>query len=220
MVKAVIFDLDGVIADSEKLKGEAHARTCRLFGGQVSADIYRSVMGQSGDSVMKAFLEAGSIKAGRNDYRRTFGEQYRLLLEGGVNAMPGAVELLKILAEQNWKIGLVSSSERWMIDLILKDLSVKDCFDVVVSGNDVAEHKPSPGLYMRAIELMAVKPEEVVAIEDSESGIMAANRAGIKVIALRHLLNQNHDFSQAVSVITSLEPTGDILRLLTKAEVK
>lgn len=216
MTKIILFDLDGVIADSEKLKGEAHARTCRVYGGRISADVYRNVMGQSGDSVMEAFLEASSISVSKDDYRETFEEQYRLLLESGVEAMPGAIKLLKTLTEQNWAIGLVSSSERWMIDLILRDLSIEGYFNVIVSGNDVAKHKPSPELYNRAIELMQVKPEEVMAIEDSESGVIAASRAGLKVIALRHSLNEKHDFSQAASVLSSLELTEDVLNELTK----
>ena len=212
--KFILFDLDGVIADSERLKGQAFTEACRYYGGKISSEFYPTVIGQPGEEVIKAFIKASGANVNASECIQRFKQVYRKLLKQHIKAVPGAGDLLRTLKEHDWKVGLVSSSGREALNYIVDQLGFRGYFNDIVSAKDVQKHKPAPDLYLKAMERMNIKPENGLAIEDTESGIAAAQSAGLKVIALKHDLNNRHDFSKANLVIDSLEPPKKVLKAI------
>jgi HAD superfamily hydrolase (TIGR01509 family) len=215
--RAVLFDLDGVLVRTEALKAEAHAAAVRRLGGKVSPLLYRRYMGKSHEAVRSAFLAEAGIKADLRDYTRIYQEEYRELLRQRLTVAPGAAELLRDLVDRGFSLGLVTSSRSWMTDYVLDKTGLDAFFNVRVSAEDVKNPKPAPDSYRLAMRLIGARLGEAVAIEDSESGVEAATRAGLAVVAIRHSWNQNHDFAKAIAVFDSLQNSARILAAIESA---
>ena len=115
---------------------------------------------------------------------------------------PNVVELLSNLKERGKKIGVVSSAFAWMVDKVLIQLDMKKFFDIIIASEHVTEHKPDPEAYLLALRNLGLPGSEVLIFEDSESGLIAAKRAGCDSVAFKHEFNSGHDFGLAHAVIT------------------
>jgi HAD superfamily hydrolase (TIGR01509 family) len=204
-IAAALFDLDGTLVDSEKLKARALSETISRLGGVASAELYQQVMGSSWETVRKHFLINSAVSAEAEEFDSIFRLLYGELISTEVVARPCTHKYLKQLKNSGIKIGLVSSAARWMADGILERTGLTGMFDVIVVREDVTTHKPDPEAYLLALERMRVKCTETVVFEDSEAGVAAGWRAGCSVTAVRHEYNSNHDLSKAKSVINSFE---------------
>ena len=202
---AVIFDMDGTLVNNEPLKGEALAETCRLHGGESQQEIYKEVMGCKYEVVRSYFREDADISLDDDTFDSTFKEVYLNLLNEEVKLTDGAREYLSILKNENLKLALVSSAQRWQVNSLLAKLSMDSDFDLIVSKEDVHDHKPSPEAYLLALDKLGLKATDVLVFEDSSSGLTAAREAGCQVIAIRHNFNQKHDFSSAVREVRSFK---------------
>jgi len=183
MTDAVIFDLDGVLVDSEQLWNEAKHELVVETGGRWREDAPRAMMGMSSPE-WSAYLhdELGvPLSAGRiND--RVVGRIERLYRER-LPLLPGAVKAIRSLGAR-WPLGLASSSNREIIDLVLELAGVQDAFEATVSSEEVARGKPAPDVYLETARRLGVPPEGCVALEDSSNGLRAAAAAGMAVIAV------------------------------------
>jgi HAD superfamily hydrolase (TIGR01509 family) len=215
--QAVIFDLDGVLADTEGLKGEAHTATVRGLGGDAPASIYEQCMGRSHDAVERVFMKAGGVLAAQETYAATFSQIYAELLEQGVAAVPGSQSLLQRLTEFGYRLALVTSSRTWMTRRVLTKTGLDGFFEVIVTAADVTSAKPAPDCYRLALQRLHLTPDRAIALEDTEAGIEAASAAGLRVIGLRHRLNSRHRFDAACSVIDSLEDTDRVLAVIERS---
>ena len=183
MPGAVIFDLDGVLMDSEQLWNEAKEALVREAGGRWREDAPAVMMGMSSPE-WSAYLhdelgvpmDAESINV--NVVRR-MKESYRRELP----LLPGAQKAVRALASR-WPMALASSSNREIIDLSLELAGFAECFRVRVSSEEVERGKPAPDVYLRAAAALAVDPSECVAIEDSSNGLRAAAAARMPVVAV------------------------------------
>jgi HAD superfamily hydrolase (TIGR01509 family) len=200
----VLFDLDGVLVATEALKAQAHSETVALLGGRLDPDYYSQVMGKSHYLAAKEFSEAGGIAFEHERYAEAFKAAYGALLESGVELMPGALALVAALRERGYRLAVVSSSLRWMMDKVLAQTGLDEHFEACVSGDDVEEEKPSPEPYLKALDELSLESSQAVVIEDTESGIASASAAGVKAIAVRHEFNGRHDFSGAAYVLDDL----------------
>ena len=196
-LKGVIFDLDGVLADTENLKAEAHSKTTHYLGQNVNKNLYIKVMGKSFTEVAKTFMEKGNLSFPIGEYRNTFNKQYKKMLQKDVRIKNGAKIFLRTLSTNQIEMVLVTSSEKWMADLILNKTNIYKYFKSIISSEDIKEEKPSPEPYLEAIRKIELNVNECVAFEDSETGIISASAAGLIVYGLRHRYNANHDFSMA-----------------------
>ena len=210
MKRAVLFDLDGVLLETEPLKARAHSEAVAHFGGDVPPIFYATVMGMSHAEVRRAFMQQGSITPPPDEYSRVFRERYQRLIDAEARTCPGVPDLIEALRRDGFAIALVTSSARWMLDGLLERLFAPGSFDTTVSADDVAQHKPAPDCYLKA--LSALNPDRAVAVEDTTTGVAAATAAGIPVIAIRHALNAGHDLSAAAKELTSLQDTGTVKR--------
>ena len=214
MRRAVLFDLDGVLLETEPLKARAHSAAVEHFGGEAPAIFYATVVGMSHAEVRKAFMHRGSIAPDPDEYSRTFRHYYQQLIETEARTCRGVPDLLRRLQEERYAIGLVTSSARWMLDGVLDRLFAPGAFDITVSADDVEHHKPAPDCYLRAIA--EVRADRALAVEDTVTGVAAAVAAGLPVIAVRHELNAGHDLSAAAAEFRSLEDTATVLRTVNE----
>lgn len=214
--RGVLFDLDGVLVSTEELKADAHAETVASYGGRLEPWQYRAEMGKAYDDVIDAFIRRTGIDADPSDYSRAFRSAYLGLLKSSLRLTSGAAELLDALRDQSFRLAVVSSSLRWMMDEILARAGLDHFFHTVVSAESVREEKPSPEPYRLALERLSLEPRRAVVFEDTQSGVASGTRAGVKVIAVRHEFNVDHDLSHAEIVLDSLSDTVGTIRAIRR----
>jgi len=207
--KAVIFDLDGTLVDNEALKGEALAETCRRHGGQCSSKIYQDVMGEKYEVVRSYFCEKSKVDLTDRQFDITFKEVYLDLLNRKVLLTDGVFEFLHRVRVDGLKTAVVSSAQMWSVRTLLKKLGIDAFFDVLITREDVSEHKPSPAAYVLALERLALRDRDVLVFEDSVAGLKAASAAGCPVVMIRHYYNAKQDFSGALHEIRSFNELSE-----------
>ncbi len=201
--KAFLFDMDGTLVDSEPLKGEALAQTCADFGGAVTSDAYKRIMGESIESVAKHFFKVAHIDPDIRLFLERFKETYLRILSGNATLIDGVDDFIVKLSQYTVKIGLVSSAYRWMVMNVLSQIGLENKFDIIITQEDVQRHKPDPQAYSLAVVKLDVKAGETLVFEDSTAGITAAKRAGCDIVAVIHEFNQEHDFSDSLLQINN-----------------
>lgn len=204
-MKAILFDLDGTVANTEVLKAKALSLSIGSMGGSASADIYKDVMGKSWEVVTDDFFKHGNVKADLETLNKFFKTHYIELIDKELKEENGISDFLKTLKEKNISVALVSSASPWMIDTVLKKLGLTNEFPIIVSSEDTKNHKPHPEAYLIALKKLTVSASQAIAFEDSTSGFQAAHAAGLEVYGLKHAFNQNHDFSLCKKTITSFQ---------------
>ena len=206
-MKAFIFDMDGVLFDTEAIKAKSHSDCCAFWGKRVDPEVYKDYLGQSFDTVSEAFIELGDCNIQLKEYQDQFDNIYKNHIQGGLHPTPGLFQVLQLLGQHECKTAVVTSSARWMVDLLLKKAGIDKMFNVTLACEDVDKEKPSPVPYQTAIAKLAVQPANCYVFEDSAAGIQSATRAGTTAFGLRHALNGLQDFSQAKAEFGSFEDT-------------
>jgi HAD superfamily hydrolase (TIGR01509 family) len=203
--RAVVFDMDGLLLDTEKLWERAEAELFRRHGEEWTFEDKLAVMGTSFPVSSRYFAERLGEPPERGADLANEMRGYMLAeLERQVDAHPGAIELIERLrALGSVKLGLASNSSRDVVDAALAAAGLTDAFDAVVCSDDVAEAKPAPDLYLLACERLGVAPADALALEDTTSGIAAAKAAGLTCIAVPQFAET--DVTAADRVIASLE---------------
>lgn len=212
--RGVLFDLDGVLVATEALKARAHTETVERLGGRLDPAYYGEVMGRSHYEAAKAFSAAGGVDFDHERYASLFRAAYGRLLEEGVEPMPGAEAAVAALRDSGYRLAVVSSSLGWMVEIVLERIGLGRHFEARVSGDDVAEEKPSPEPYRKALGELGLEPDRAVIVEDTESGVASGVAAGVPVIAIRHEFNGRHDLSGAAAVLDGLADTDAVLHLV------
>ena len=200
---AVVFDMDGLLLETEVLWQRAEARLFERHGAVFTFEDKLTVMGTSAAFTGQFFARRLGLPPGQAAALiREVSELMHEELQARVDARPGAVELVKRLRGRV-RLGLASNSPRYLVDVALSSSGFADAFDAVVSSDDVVNHKPAPDLYLLACERLGVPPAQAVALEDTASGIASAKAAGLTCIAVPQFAET--DVSAADRVITSLE---------------
>lgn len=200
--KAYLFDLDGTLVDSEKLKGRALVETCILLGGKVDVDAYKTVMGRSWEYVATHFFKIAKIEPDPEEFNARFKKIYQELLLKELSPNPNIVDLLIELKKAGKRMGVVSSASDWMVDQVLSQLELSDFFEIIITKENVTNHKPDPEAYLLAIEKLSLQSSEVLIFEDSKAGLIAATKAKCDSIAFQHEFNSKHDLSLAIRTIS------------------
>jgi HAD superfamily hydrolase (TIGR01509 family) len=183
VLAAIIFDLDGVLLDSEQRWNEAKEALVREAGGTWREEAPRVMMGMSSPE-WSAYLRDDlgvqrDLDAINDDVVRRMHESY----EDGLPLLPGALDAVRALAAER-PLGLASSSNREIIDVFLERSGVGRLFGATVSSEEVARGKPAPDVYLETARRLGVDPLACVAVEDSANGLRAAHAAGMPVIAV------------------------------------
>jgi HAD superfamily hydrolase (TIGR01509 family) len=216
--EAVVFDLDGVLVDSEQLWNQAKEQLVRSAGGRWRDDAPQAMMGMSSPEWAR-YLQQDlglplDLEAINAEVVRRIEELYRAKLP----LLPGAVESVRAL-HQSWPLGLASSSNREIIDLVLELAGLSDEFTVTVSSEEVARGKPSPDVYLEVTGRLGVEAPRCVAIEDSSNGLRSATAAGMAVIAVPNPHYPPDEDALALAgatVATPGEITPELVRQVTR----
>ena len=201
----MVFDLDGVLIESEQVWDAAREELVRERGGQWDERATTDMMGMSSkewSSYMHDRLGVPMTPAEINDdVVRRVAAAY----QDHLPLLPNAVETVQELARR-WRLGVASSSNRPIIELVLDRMGVRNCFDAVVSSEEVANGKPAPDVYLAVAGELVIDPKGCVAIEDSTNGIKAAVAAGMRTIAVpnRQFRPDDAVLATAAAVVPSL----------------
>lgn len=185
MPRAVLWDLDGTLVDSEECHWQAWRETMAAEGIALSHEEFRSTFGQRNDAILRRWLGA-DVDAGR---MRRVGdakeELYRRLVRaGGLGALPGAEDWVRRLRGEGWAQAVASSAPRLNIEVVLEVMGLADQFEATVSAEDVQTGKPDPQVFLLAASRVGVPPARAIVVEDAAAGIEAARRAGMRSIAV------------------------------------
>lgn len=182
-IEAVVFDMDGLLLDSEQIWDDVRETLARERAGLWHDRAQRDMMGMSSPEWSRYMHDviglAESPAAIDAEVVRRMGERYR----AGLPLIPGAVDAVHRLADR-WPLGLASSSNRPLIDLALDVSGLARLFQVTVSSEEVARGKPAPDVYLEAARRLGVEPARCAGVEDSTNGIRSAKAAGMLVIAV------------------------------------
>ena len=205
MIKAVIFDHDGVIADTEPIHFKADNIVLSMFGYGIGASENESLVGISTKKSWEIFREMFKIPE-EVDY--LVQEKTRVAVEilgkEGIKPNEGLLQLLEKLKSSGYSLAIASGQYRKVIDAVLTKLKIASYFSVIVSGEETAKGKPSPELFLTAAKRLNMNPEECAVIEDSESGVLAAKAAGMLCVALKMPSTASHDITAADKIVSSL----------------
>jgi HAD superfamily hydrolase (TIGR01509 family) len=183
VIEAVVFDLDGVLLASEEVWDEVRERFVRGRGGRYDAEVQRAMMGMSSSEWSRYLHDEAGVPDEPDAINR---EVVRLMLDAYRERLPlieGAVEAVRRLAER-WPLGVASSSNRELIDAVLRESGLAPYFRATVSSEEVPRGKPAPDVYLEAARRLGVSASACAAVEDSHSGIRSAKAAGMRVIAI------------------------------------
>jgi HAD superfamily hydrolase (TIGR01509 family) len=201
VIEAVVFDMDGVLIQSEEVWDDVRERYVRERGGRYDEEVQRALMGMSSTEWSRDLHAAAGVpdepEAINEEVVRRMLESYRARLP----LVDGAVEAVRRLAER-YRLGLASSSNRPLIDAVLDIAGLAPYFEATVSSEEVARGKPSPDVYLEAARRLGADPERVVAVEDSHGGIRSAKAAGMRVIAIPNPAYPPDEESLALADVT------------------
>ncbi|MEV4114275.1 HAD family phosphatase [Nonomuraea sp. NPDC049695] len=179
-----MFDLDGVLVDSEPVWEEVRRAFVAEHGGTWQPDTQSRLMGMSTPE-WAAYLHSLGVSLSPDEIARGVVDQMAARYRDEVPLMPGAVKAVRRLHE-SVTLGLASSSPRTLIDVVLAAAGLTECFAATVSTEEVERGKPAPDGYLEAARRLEVDPRQCVAVEDSSNGLRSAHAAGMRVIAVPH----------------------------------
>lgn len=203
--EAVIFDMDGVLADTEPLHGRCFVRAFAHMGIHIEFEDYRRAVTIGGSPVRDLYLSLGGDPAEWDHVKSVKDQALKAELADQIGPLPGVRALIDLLRGSGIRTGLATSARRRSMQLVLDRLDMWSCFDAFATKDEVDAEKPDPAVFLLAASLLRVEPTACVVIEDSPRGVLAANRAGMKCVAVPTPSTADGDFSTADLVVDSLE---------------
>jgi HAD superfamily hydrolase (TIGR01509 family) len=200
--------MDGVLVDSEAVWDDVRKEFAEEVGGRWHEGAQRDMMGMSSIEWSRYLRDRLGVEMDPDEISREVADRVAATYRKRLPLLPGAVEAVRSLAAE-WPLGLASSSNRHVIDLVLELAGIADCFQATVSSEEVGRGKPAPDVYLEAVARLGADPKACVAIEDSTNGIRSANAAGMAVIAV-----PNHDFPPEPEALALADRTLDSLEVL------
>ena len=208
MIEAVVFDMDGVIVDSEHVWNEAREALARERGGRWHGGAQRDMMGMSSLEWSRYMHDVIGLAEPPEEISAEVVRRLQGIYRTELPLIDGAVEAVRRLADR-WRLGLASSSNRELIDLVLDLAGLVPYFEATISSEEVARGKPSPDVYLETARRLGVDPGRCAAIEDSASGIRSAKAAGMRVVAVPNPRYPPDDDALAEADVT-LATVGDL----------
>jgi HAD superfamily hydrolase (TIGR01509 family) len=211
---AVIFDMDGVLVDSEAVWDDVRKRFVEESGGRWHDGAQRDMMGMSSVEWSRYVRDRLDVEMDPEEISAAVANRVADVYRERLPLLPGAVESVRSLGRE-WPLAVASSSNRHVIDLVLELAGVADAFGVTVSSEEVGAGKPAPDVYLEAAKRLSVEPTACAAIEDSTNGIRSAHAAGMAVIAV-----PNQDFPPEPAALELATVALDSLTDLTPETVR
>jgi HAD superfamily hydrolase (TIGR01509 family) len=183
LTRAVVFDLDGVLIDSEQVWDDVREGLARERGGHWHEGAQRDMMGMSSPEWSRYMHDRIGLRESAEEINRIVVERMVEHYKHGPPWLPGALDAVRRLAD-SFVLGLASSSNRELIDMVLEAGRIADLFTATVSSEEVAAGKPAPDVYLEAARRLGIPPGECTAVEDSHNGIRSAKAAGMRCVAI------------------------------------
>jgi HAD superfamily hydrolase (TIGR01509 family) len=183
VIEAVVFDLDGVLLDSEQLWDEAREELALERGGRWQEGAQRDMMGMSSTEWSRYMHDVIGLREPPEEISAEVVRRMERRYRDRLPLFPGAVEAVERIAAR-WPLGLASSSNRPLIDLVLEVSGLGPFFRATVSSEEVPHGKPAPDVFLEAARQLGVAPKRTAVVEDSENGILAGRAAGMRVVAI------------------------------------
>lgn len=211
MIKAIIFDMDGLMIDSERVTFECYQERLKDMNLTMDEEFYKTLLGKPIKGIYQRFYDVYG-----NDFpiQNVIQDVHQLMAERfeteGVPVKKGLVELLHYLKDNNYKTIVATSSNRDRVDKILAQAKITEFFDDSICGDEVTKGKPNPEVFLKSCQKLGVNVDEAIVLEDSEAGIQASYDANIKVICIPDMKYPEKQYE---------EKTFNILKDLTEVTV-
>ena len=218
-LEAVIWDMDGVIADTAPYHIQAWQEVFQKRGVNFTEEDFKRNFGRRNDTIIRYDLGKNVPPDEVDVVANEKEENYRRRVAQNIKSLPGAIELIRALKEHGVKMAIASSAPMENIQLVTRGLAVNNYFQVIVWGREVTEGKPSPQAFLLAAKRLEVEPRNCVVIEDAVAGVTAAKRAGMKCLAVTNT-HPKVSLKAADLVVDTLEAVSvdDLARLFNSSK--
>lgn len=213
-ISAVVFDMDGVLVDTEHLWDEVREELTTEWGGRYTPEAQEAMMGMSSLEWSRYLHETVGLREAPATINQEVVRRMLARYDVELPVIPGAIEAVRRLDAAGYRLAVASSSNRELIDAVLRRLELAALFEVTVSSEEVERGKPAPDVYLEAARRLGVDPARCAAIEDSHGGIRSAKAAGMRVLAI-----PNPSFPPDEEALALADVTLDSLGELTAGVV-
>ena len=206
MVGAVVFDMDGVILDSEQLVVRSWQKIAQKYNIEDIERFCIAALGLNREAAKKLFVRMYDGRYGDEERYEVLkaemaAEFHRAASEGELTLKPGVADTLKLLDDNHIPCALATSTRKEVVTMELTNLGVIDYFDKLICGDMVERSKPAPDIFLKACEELGVAPENAFAVEDSYNGVRAAHSAGMKVVMIPDLVQPDAEMREKTLII-------------------
>jgi beta-phosphoglucomutase len=185
MIKGVLFDMDGVLVDSESFICNAAISMFKELGTSVSAEDFKPFTGMGENRYIGGVAEKHKVQIDIEQVKARTYEIYKEMVGGKLSPLPGALEFIVKCRNKGFKLVLATSTDRIKMEVNLKEIGLAgDTFNSIITGLDVENKKPAPDIYLKAAKSIGLEPYECLVVEDAVSGVKAAKTAGCRCLAV------------------------------------
>ncbi|MEZ5941972.1 MAG: HAD-IA family hydrolase [Planctomycetaceae bacterium] len=204
VIRAVVFDMDGIMFNTEDLFHLTGHELMRRRGKVATPELFHAMMGRRAHDAFTAMINMMQLTETIPELQEESEAIFDDLLSKHLDTMPGLHELLDTIERQDIPKGVATSSDRRYLERLLNQFDLLPRFDMTLTAEDVTQGKPHPEIYLTAASRLGVDPHEMLVLEDSENGTKAAAAAGAHIVSVPHDHSRHHDFSVAKAVVPQL----------------
>jgi HAD superfamily hydrolase (TIGR01509 family) len=204
-VFAIVFDMDGLLVDSEPVQIEAWRAFLSNHDRHLTSELLRRLFGLRVWDTARVLIDELGLSMTVEEVVQERDTLFFEMLPGRLSAMPGAVDTVQSLAKSGMRLALATSGHRRYVDVVLGELELTGLFEIEVTGDEVEQGKPAPDIYLAAAERLGVEPSRCVALEDAPNGVASAKAAGMTCLAVpNHMTAEITGFDRADATLSSL----------------
>ncbi len=215
VMKALIFDMDGLMIDSERLYFQSERDIAGRFGKEINEVILWRMMGRNPIEGLEILVGELKLPLAPRDAVIMRNELMRELMKNDLRPMPGLFDIIDAFYGE-LKLAVSTGAQQEFLELAMNQLGVRDKFDVLQASDDIKRGKPDPEIFIRTCEKLGLKPGECIVLEDSENGVRAGRRAGCYVIAVPSEYTRGQDFAVASFIAADLYGAAEHIKALLR----
>lgn len=215
-MKGIIFDMDGVIIDSEPLHFKLEKELLEELGGKISPKEHESFVGTTDYDMWSTFKDKFNLKPSVEEMIDMKKERFMKNIDE-IKLMDNCLNFMKELYKEGYSLGLASSNNKKAVHSVVQKFQLHKYLNVIISGEEVSKGKPNPEIFLTVANKMNIKPQNCLVIEDAENGVLAAKKAGMKCIGFQNKGSGKQNLSKADLIVKNFnELTIDTIKNLFK----